>query len=194
MAPLPTPGPLRHAGCPRTPLTARLTMRAAIALGSNLGDRLALLKTAARRIRTLHDGNGPFLSSPVYETAPVDCPEGSPPFLNAVVELSSSLPPFDLLNLTRTWERELGRRQDAPRNSPRPIDLDLLFVGTHQISHTSLTLPHPRISERLFVLQPLTDICPDHVLPGMSQPIHKICDVCKSQNKSETIMYSIFSL
>jgi len=190
MAPLPAPGPLRHAGCPRTPLTGRLTMRAAIALGSNLGDRLALLKTAARRIRTLHDGNGPFLSSPVYETAPVDCPEGSPSFLNAVVELSSSLPPFDLLALTRTWEMELGRRHDTPKNSPRPIDLDLLFVGTHQISHKALTLPHPRILERLFVLQPLADICPSRILPGMLEPVHDICDMRRLQSSRAISIYS----
>ncbi|MFZ4774031.1 MAG: 2-amino-4-hydroxy-6-hydroxymethyldihydropteridine diphosphokinase [Terrimicrobiaceae bacterium] len=156
-------------------------MRAGIALGSNLGDRLSLLNEGRRRLLSLHDGTGPFLSSKIYETAPVDCPENSPSFLNAAIELSTTLPPLDLLARLQQIEGELGRPQKHQFHGPRTLDLDVLYYGDLQLSHESLVLPHPRISERLFVLNPLADICPDRILPGQDATIRRLCETCGPQ-------------
>jgi 2-amino-4-hydroxy-6-hydroxymethyldihydropteridine diphosphokinase len=154
-------------------------MRVTVSLGSNLDDRLALLRAARDLLFSLHEGDEPFLVSRIYETAPMDCPPGSPPFLNAAVELSSNLPPFDFLAITQRWESELGRPADHAFHAPRTIDIDLLFYGTLQISHPLLTLPHPRISERQFVLTPLTDICPDRFIFPQNKPIRTLCEARK---------------
>ncbi|MFZ4599502.1 MAG: 2-amino-4-hydroxy-6-hydroxymethyldihydropteridine diphosphokinase [Terrimicrobiaceae bacterium] len=151
-------------------------MRVAIALGSNLEDRLFLLREARDRIRRLHDIEAPFLCSKVYETRPVDCPPGSPSFLNAVIEFSTSLPPFDLLAITQRWESDLGRPPDHSFHAPRTMDFDLLYYGSLRISHYSLTLPHPRISDRLFVLTPLCDINPLLTLAGENRTISELRD------------------
>ncbi len=156
-------------------------MRVGIALGSNLGDRLASLRQAKKRLFSLHTGPGPFLCSKIYETSPVDCPEDSPLFLNAAIELSSSLPPLDLLLLLQQIEVDLGRPKNHAYHGPRSMDLDLLYCDNMQISHNMLTLPHPEIPNRLFVLHPLSDICPDRILPGNTCSIRVLCDFCDKQ-------------
>lgn len=143
-----------------------MTMKAGIALGSNLEPRLLNLQAARRRIFTLHTSKEPIAGSKVYETSPVDCPEGSAPFLNAVLEITTSLTPEELLGHLQGFEQELGRPSEHTRNAPRPIDLDLLYCGELIRHEPVLTLPHPRIAQRLFVLRPLCDIRPDLVLPG----------------------------
>ncbi len=159
-------------------------MRAGIALGSNLGDRLAHLRQAKERLLSLHSGPGPFLCSKIYETSPVDCPEDSPLFLNAAIELSSPLPPLDLLARLQQIEVDLGRPKNHEFHGPRSIDLDLLYCDSLQISHTLLTLPHPGIPSRLFVLHPLSDICPERALPGAIGTIRILCDLCEKQQAS----------
>lgn len=149
-------------------------MRAGIALGSNLGDRGASLRAARTFLLSLHEAAAPALVSPLYETAPVDCPPGSPPFLNAVVEIALSLPPADLLARCTAFERSLGRPVLREKNSPRPVDLDVLYAGDLRIESPSLTLPHPRLAMRLFVLQPLADIRPDLVLPGRTGTVAQL--------------------
>ncbi len=146
-------------------------MRVGIALGSNLDDRLALLRSARKRIQSFHEDSGPFLCSRIYETAPADCPPGSPLFLNAALEMSSSLPPLDLLAELQRIERDLGRPHDHGFHTPRTIDLDILYCDNLAFRLPDLELPHPRIFERPFVLFPLLDICPDRILPGKSIPI-----------------------
>ncbi|MEI6033674.1 MAG: 2-amino-4-hydroxy-6-hydroxymethyldihydropteridine diphosphokinase [Verrucomicrobiae bacterium] len=141
-------------------------MRAGIALGSNLGDRLHFLHEARSQLLALHEGPGAFLCSKIYETAPMDCPAGSASFLNAAIELSTSLTPFDLLARLQQIETLLGRPQHHEFHEPRTMDLDLLYLDQIEISHAALTLPHPRISERTFVLDPLREICPERILPG----------------------------
>jgi len=154
-------------------------MRVTVSLGSNLANRLELLRAAKDRLRTIHEGDQPFLCSRVYETSPIDCPPGSPSFLNAAVELSSSLPPFDFLAVIQLWERELGRPADHAFHAPRTIDLDLLAYGSLQISHATLTLPHPRIAERAFVLAPLCDICPDRLIGQTHRSVRDLCGSLK---------------
>lgn len=101
----------------------------------------------------------------------MDCPPGSAPFLNAVMEIVTSLPADDLAARTGAFERELGREAQSLRNAPRPIDIDILYVGGRTIRSESLVVPHPRLTQRRFVLQPLAEVRPDLVLPG------EICSV-----------------
>jgi 2-amino-4-hydroxy-6-hydroxymethyldihydropteridine diphosphokinase len=149
-------------------------MRTGIALGSNIEPRLAFLQAAWRQIDSLHVGAQPVLCSKVYETSPVDCPPGSPLFLNAVLELSIRVEPMQLLQKLQGIEQSLGRRPSATRNSPRVIDLDLLYCEDVVISTPRLTLPHPRIAERLFVLRPLADIRPKLILPTFSRNVEEL--------------------
>lgn len=142
-------------------------MRAGIALGSNLGDRNAILKEAISHLWSLHE-EGEFLVSSLHETEPIDCPPGSPLFLNAVVELESSLDPLILLRRLQSLEIASGRPEYRGINEPRTLDLDILYCDGMSLRISELELPHPRISERSFVLTPLAEIRPDLKLPGWS--------------------------
>ena len=137
-----------------------------VALGSNLGDSRAILIEATERFQTLSDR--PILRLSLWETAPVDCPPGSPLFLNAVVGFTPRPheTPETLLAILQQWEREFGRRPKQVLNEPRPLDLDLISFGREVRSSSHLTLPHPRACRRRFVLAPLAEIAPDYVLPG----------------------------
>lgn len=136
-----------------------------LALGSNLGDRPRHLRAARDFLSALHEGQEPPAISAIYETDPVDCPPDSAPFLNAVMEIVTALPPEDLLTRTEEFERQLGRKARRERNAPRPIDIDILYAGDRVIRTRELLVPHPRLTLRRFVLQPLADLRPDLVLP-----------------------------
>jgi len=123
-----------------------------IALGSNLGDRRYHLLRAVHELRHLVRI---VCLSPIEETAPVDAPDGSPPFLNMVVVGHTNLPPASLLAQLLTLETRLGRIRPAVRNAPRVIDLDLILHGATRLRTPCLTLPHPRAATRPFVLTPL---------------------------------------
>ena len=149
-------------------------MRAGVALGSNLGDRLANLRNARKDIETLSGVLLPMQSSSVYETDPVGCEPGAAKFLNAVIELGYEGPPENLLHALANIEKILGRPADHARNISRNIDLDLLYCGEAVIATTELQLPHPRIFGREFVLRPLADIRPDLVLPGQDKSVAQL--------------------
>lgn len=151
-----------------------MTMKAGIALGSNLEPRLLNLQAARRRIFGLHRTSAPIPCSKVYETSPVDCPEGSGPFLNAVLEITTDLAPLELLRRLQQIEQDLGRPAEHARNAPRPIDLDILYCDRLVLDAPPLTLPHPRLAERRFVLQPLADIQPELLLPGNDRTIREM--------------------
>jgi 2-amino-4-hydroxy-6-hydroxymethyldihydropteridine diphosphokinase len=140
--------------------------RVGIALGSNLGDRLANLRAASDALREIATPGETFLEAPVYQTEPLLCPPGSPFFHNTVLEITFDGDPNDLLQATQSIEKRLGRTAAPGRNAPRVIDVDLLYFGDEVIDTASLVLPHPRIDGRRFVLQPLADIRPGLVLPG----------------------------
>ncbi len=145
--------------------------RAGIALGSNLGHRLGHLRAAIGHLREIATPGEPFLTAPIYQTEPRLCPPDSPDFLNTVVELDFAGTPLDLLKHTRAIEKHLGRTPATERNAPRVIDLDLLYLGDETSTGDLLELPHPRIHERRFVLQPLADIRPELILSGHARTI-----------------------
>ena len=147
------------------------TLRAGVALGSNLGDRMANLRAAREQISDLAPVQPPLLSSGLYETEPVGCEPGAGPFLNAVIEFGFSEEAEQLLESLRDIERALGRPPAHPRNTSRTLDLDLLYLGEARIQSPALQLPHPRLHERRFVLEPLADIRPDLVLPTHAETV-----------------------
>lgn len=148
--------------------------RVGIALGSNLGDRLANLQAARECLREIATPGEPFLQASIYQTEPLLCPPGSPLFYNSAVEIDFRGDPFELLELTQAIEKKLGRIGVPARNAPRIIDVDLLYFGDAVIDTEALVLPHPRIGERRFVLQPLAEIRPDLVLPGQAASVGEL--------------------
>jgi 2-amino-4-hydroxy-6-hydroxymethyldihydropteridine diphosphokinase len=133
-------------------------IRAYVGLGSNLGDRERAILRAAELIETHR------LSS-IRETEPWGYTE-QPRFLNAVAELETGLSPRELLDRLLEVERELGRTRDGPRYGPRTIDLDLLLYGEEAVAEPGLRVPHPRLHERRFVLEPLAELEPGLIVPG----------------------------
>lgn len=140
--------------------------RAGLALGSNLGDRLANLQEARELLRGLTPVGVHYVQAPIYQSEPVDCPPDSPDFFNTVIEIDYVGEPHDLLQNAQGIEYHVGRDMAAARNAPRVIDIDMLYFGDAVIAGDILTLPHPRLTHRRFVLQPLADIRPRLVLPG----------------------------
>ena len=139
------------------------TARAGIALGSNLGDAAANIAEAIARLEAVSIPGEPVLKASLHRTAPVNCPPDSPDFLNTVVEIAFDGTPRELLAHTQRIERELGRVPNPVRNAPRVIDVDILYLGDMIHQDEDLTLPHPRMREREFVLLPLSEIRPDMV-------------------------------
>src|SRR6201993_2321322 len=149
-------------------------MRTAVALGSNLGDRLENIRAARSAILRLSNVKPPILSSAIYETEPADCEPGAPKFLNAVVEFDYEGDPARLLEQLIRIEEALGRARDDVKNVSRTIDIDLLFCGDRNIEDQRLQLPHPRLHLRKFVLQPLADIHPEVILPGQTRTVREL--------------------
>ena len=118
----------------------------------------------------------PLQRSSLYETAPVDCPPGSPPFINAVVILTPETgeTPETLLARLQRLEKEFGRQPKKILNEPRPLDLDLISFGSDLRSTEQLTLPHPRAHQRAFVLAPLNEIASDYVLPQQTKTVREL--------------------
>ena len=162
-------------------------MRVGIALGSNLTDRLENLRAARRHLFALHEDRGPFLCSRIYETEPVDCPPDSPAFLNAAIELACTISPLDLLEKLQRLEQILGRPASHARHAPRTVDLDILYYDNLAFALPELTLPHPRITERGFVLTPLADVAPDRILPGQLKKISELLKKISAESKSTAV-------
>lgn len=151
-------------------------MRTGIGLGSNVGDRLAYLREGFHRIRSLHTEAKPPLVSSIFETSPIDCAPGTNPYLNAAVEIQFDRPPIVLLDALLRIEREMGRPSKRPRNAPRTIDLDVLYVGNLILNNPEIIIPHPRLPQRRFVLAPLSEIAPDLILPGQTKTIRALLE------------------
>lgn len=148
-----------------------------LGLGSNLGDRAAMLQAALEALES------PRLNvrrvSPIYETEPMDVP-GQHWFLNLVAEVATDLFPLQLLHCTAKIELQLGRRRVAPKG-PRSIDIDILLFGNAVIATPQLEIPHPRFRARRFVLAPLADLAPDLRDPVTRKTVRELLGEVRGQ-------------
>jgi len=142
-----------------------------IAFGSNLGNRLSNLRQAKRLL--LHQCPNPQGASfsQVYETEPVNCPKEANNFFNAVGNFPFPLPPQDVLNICMQIESAFERPDEREKNIPRTIDLDIIYAGSLTKNSKNLIIPHPKLYERRFVLEPLSTIMPALVLPHQKKTI-----------------------
>jgi 2-amino-4-hydroxy-6-hydroxymethyldihydropteridine diphosphokinase len=145
-----------------------------VALGSNIGDSRKIILDAMARLQKFSDK--PILKSSLWQTSPVNCPPDSPKFVNAVAGFipRKNETPELLLKKLRELEAEFGRAPKTVLNEPRPLDLDLIAFGNEIRRSQELTLPHPRAHERRFVLQPLSEIAPELILPGQTKVISRL--------------------
>lgn len=154
-----------------------------ITLGSNMGDSHSIVRCAMDRLTKL--SVRPLLKSSLWQTTPVDCPSGSPLFVNAVVGLAprSTETPETLLAKFKALETEFGRQPKTVLNEPRSLDLDLIAFGSETRNSPELTLPHPRAHQRRFVLQPLSEIAPNLILPGQRLTVAELLAELKTDEK-----------
>lgn len=144
-----------------------------VALGSNLGEREANLEGAVRALRE-HDGVDVQSVSSWHVTAPVGGPSDQPEFSNGALRCTTTLEPREFLAVLQSIEARFGRdRTNAVLNGPRTLDLDLLLFGDCEVNDPELTLPHPRIEERTFVLEPLAELDSELVLPRSGRSVRE---------------------
>ncbi|HEY7726612.1 MAG TPA: 2-amino-4-hydroxy-6-hydroxymethyldihydropteridine diphosphokinase [Anaeromyxobacteraceae bacterium] len=153
-------------------------MRVYVGVGSNLGDRHGHLAAAAERLRA-SPAVALVRASRVWDNAPLG-PE-QPRYLNAVLEIESELRPAAIHALLRLVEEAAGRVRAEPMG-PRTLDLDLLLYGDESVEGPGLTVPHPRLVERRFVLQPLAELCPDRVVPGRGATVEALLRACPAHD------------
>jgi 2-amino-4-hydroxy-6-hydroxymethyldihydropteridine diphosphokinase len=141
--------------------------RAALALGSNLGDRLEYLQAAVDALTDSSEIIAVAVSA-VYETEPVGGPAEQPPFLNAVLVVDTTLSPRSLMERCQAAEDAFGRTREVPKG-PRTLDVDVLAVGDKTVEDEDLQVPHPRLAERAFVLVPWAEVDPEFSVPGLGR-------------------------
>jgi 2-amino-4-hydroxy-6-hydroxymethyldihydropteridine diphosphokinase len=145
-----------------------------IALGSNLGDSRRNIERAMGKLEAL--SSAPVLRSSLWKSTPVDCPPGSPEFINAAAAFQPvpGETAETLLGKLQQIEKEFGRAPKKVMNEARPLDLDLIIFGNEVRSRAELTLPHPRAHVRRFVLEPLAEIAPELVFPGQKKTVREL--------------------
>jgi 2-amino-4-hydroxy-6-hydroxymethyldihydropteridine diphosphokinase len=148
--------------------------RAYISLGSNLGESRKNIESAFLRLKEL--SSEPIVRSSLWKSTPVDCPPGSPEFINAVAALTpmAGATPESLLQRLQHLEKEFGRTPKKILNEARPLDLDLIAFGNEVRNSPELILPHPRAHLRKFVLAPLAEVAPDLILPGQKKSVREL--------------------
>ena len=165
-----------------------ISQTAYLGLGSNLGDRLALLRAALHAIDTRDgikiDWDGGI--APVYETSPVGGPPDQPWYLNTAVRITTTLDPFTLLKVVLSIENDLGRVR-GQRWAARTIDIDILVYGQLTLNDEVLTIPHPRLFERRFVLAPLSDIAGDMTHPRLELSIQELARKLELKDASDRV-------
>jgi 2-amino-4-hydroxy-6-hydroxymethyldihydropteridine diphosphokinase len=163
--------------------------RVFVALGSNLGNRLVMLQSALRALEKVSTLKVRSVS-PVYETEPVGN-RNQPQFLNAVIEIQTTLSAGDLLLKLKEIERSVGRTP-SEKWGPREIDMDLVYCGDLVVDSAALVVPHPEVARRRFVLTPLADIAPEFVDPVRKRTIRELlldCPDASSVSKSSTAIH-----
>ena len=150
-------------------------MEVGLSIGANLGDRIANLDAIHFEIAALSDLSI-IAESFIYETDPVGVPAefAAIAFLNTVIIVESNSNPSELVVRFQAIEEQLGRTPATERNTPRPVDIDIIYAGALQLDTHELTIPHPRWHDRRFVVQPLADVRPALVLPGETRTVHEI--------------------
>ncbi|MBI5108098.1 MAG: 2-amino-4-hydroxy-6-hydroxymethyldihydropteridine diphosphokinase [Rhodocyclales bacterium] len=164
-----------------------MSSRCFVALGANLGDPVTTVSKAVEALRELPDTRFVAASS-LYRTAPVGL-KHQPDFINAVVELIAVPPAPTLLEMLFAIEARFGRRRSI-RNAPRTLDLDLLLYGDEISDDPHLSLPHPRLHQRAFVLVPLAEIAPRLVIPGRG-PLAGLLDACSDQPIEKLVAHPV---
>lgn len=178
---------------PTTPGAESVT--AWLGLGANLGDRLAQLRAAVQQLDA-HPGVTIIATSPVYASAAhtLDPDASAPDYLNAVVQVRTTLSPRALLARVQQVELDAGRDRSASaaRWAPRPLDIDILMVEQQTMASPALTIPHPRLGERRFVLQPWADLAPNlHVPPPFDEPVHVLLARCADTARLRRTPYDL---
>lgn len=156
-----------------------MSVTAYLGLGSNVGDRHAHLRAAVTALRD--HGVAVEAMSSVYETEPVGDVLDQPDFLNAVARVRTGLEPEELLDLCKAIEVEQGRMLGGQRHGPRPLDVDLLLVGDLELESARLTLPHPQVTDRRFVLEPLLELDPALTLPDGTSLAERLASLEQAQ-------------
>lgn len=154
-----------------------------LGLGSNVGDRAAHLRAAVEALG--ERGVEVEATSAAYETEPVGEVPDQPDFLNAAARVRTALEPEALLDACKAVEAERGRVLDAPRHSPRPLDVDLLMLGDLELTTDRLTLPHPEVTTRRFVLVPLLELDPDLTLPDGTRLANALTSLAPGQRVTQ---------
>ncbi len=160
---------------------------ALVSLGSNLGDSISIIRST---MDLLEDFSArPAVRSSLWDTTPVDCPPGSPRFVNAAVAIAlrDGETPESLLQKLQALEKTFGRKAKIVLNESRPLDADLIAFGDEIRNSPELVLPHPRAHLRRFVLQPLVEIAPDFVLPNQSKTISHLLRDLRSDERVVSI-------
>lgn len=145
-----------------------------LGLGANIGNREANLRMALRGLTRMARVEA---VSSLYETDPIGSVRDQPAFYNAACRIECGLEPLPLLRFLKSLEHEIGRRPGGPSGGPRPIDLDLLLYEDRILQSEELTVPHPRMHERAFVLVPLAEIAPSAVNPARNETVAKLAEV-----------------
>ena len=155
-----------------------------IGIGSNMGDKRRHLEDAIAFLRNISQDRE-LKSSGFFETSPLDCPPGSGLFLNAALEMEYEGDLSLLLEKLGQYEEARGRPSIHQRNAPRTIDLDILYVDDLQFNSARLEIPHPRLAERLFVLEPLAEIAPQRLIPGKGKTVVELLALCRMKAKDQ---------
>ena len=150
-----------------------MNLVAYIGFGANLGDRENAFHAANRALAAL-PGISVTARSRLYETEPVGLSDPGPLFLNAVIEVKTDLSPTDVMDALRKIELDLGKAPDHQSDQSRAIDLDLLLYGNRTVQENGLTVPHPRMHTRAFVLVPLAELAPDMAVPLLDRSVRDL--------------------